>query len=197
MNVTTIALDDLHAHPANANVMPGELLAKLKDHLARSGRYPPIIVRVHPQRAGGYQVLDGHHRVAAMRELGWRTARCDVWDVDDTEAMLLLTTLNQLRGQDDPRKRAALVSALAAELPIAQLAGQLPEDALGVSRLVELHQPAPPRAPRPLRDQPRPVHFFLLPAQRDALEKKLRDVGGRREDALLQLLNLNPEPCHD
>ena len=40
-----VALDQLTAHPGNANVMPDELLEKLKGHIARSGRYPALVVR--------------------------------------------------------------------------------------------------------------------------------------------------------
>ena len=37
----------------------------------------------------------------ALRRLGRASARCEVWAVDDDEAMLLLATLNRLQGRDD------------------------------------------------------------------------------------------------
>ncbi|MBE3071108.1 MAG: ParB N-terminal domain-containing protein, partial [Planctomycetes bacterium] len=55
-----------------------------------------------------YQILNGHHRAQALRELGHTHARCDVWEVDDAEARLLLATLNRLEGRDDPGLRARL-----------------------------------------------------------------------------------------
>ncbi|NJL30774.1 MAG: ParB N-terminal domain-containing protein [Phycisphaerales bacterium] len=117
MNLMELPMAHLHAHPRNSNRMAPELLDKLKLHLQRSDRYPPIIVRPYPQAnlangetaQGHYQLLDGHHRVRALRELGRTTARCVVWEVDDAQALELLATLNRLQGKDDPRARAALV----------------------------------------------------------------------------------------
>ena len=44
-----VPLANLHPHPLNANVLPEDLRAKLKAHIKRSGRYPNIIVRPHPE----------------------------------------------------------------------------------------------------------------------------------------------------
>ncbi len=122
-----VPLDDLVAHPLNSNVMPEEFQAKLKAHIKRTGRYPFLVVRPHPEEAGKYQVLDGHHRVAILRDLGHREARCDVWEVDDREAKLLLATLNRLQGQDLPIRRAQLLHELLGEMNVGDLAGLLPE----------------------------------------------------------------------
>ena len=81
-----VPLDDLSPHPLNANVMSDDLREKLRAHIKRTGRYPHLIVRPHPNKPGRYQVLDGHHRLTVLRDLGHATARCDIWDVDDREA---------------------------------------------------------------------------------------------------------------
>ena len=62
-----------------------------------------------------------------MHELGHSEARCDVWDVDDREAKLLLATLNRLEGQDQPLRRAELLHALLGEWSATDLCGLLPE----------------------------------------------------------------------
>ena len=67
-----VPLDDLVAHPLNSNVMSEDLQAKLRTHIKRTGRYPFLVVRPHPDEPGKFQVLDGHHRVAILRELGHR-----------------------------------------------------------------------------------------------------------------------------
>lgn len=185
MQIEEIAIERLQAHPANANVMPEELLAKLAAHLARTDRYPPIVVRPF---GDVYQMLDGHHRVLALQRLGRTTARCVVWAVDDAEALVLLTTLNGLRGRDDPRKRGAIVAELAKLQPIDDLAGLLPESARELEHLLTLDRPAPLRPPPALEDMPVAVHFFLLPAQRRRLERRLAQLGGSREAALMQLV---------
>jgi ParB-like chromosome segregation protein Spo0J len=122
-----VPLDQLQPHPMNANVMSADLQAKLKAHIKRTGRYPHLIVRPHPEEAGTYQVLDGHHRLVVLRELGHSEARCDVWQVDDREANLLLATLNRLEGQDQPVRRAQLIHELLGEMSLDDLAGLLPE----------------------------------------------------------------------
>src|SRR3989441_977762 len=127
MGPKMIALDDLVTHPLNSNVMTPELRAKLTAHIRRTGRYPFLVVRPHPEQDGKYQVLDGHHRVAVLRDLGHTEARCDVWAVDDREAKLLLATLNRLAGQDLPLRRAQLLHELLGELSLEDLAGLLPE----------------------------------------------------------------------
>ena len=130
-----VPLDDLVAHPLNSNVMPEDLRDKLRAHIKRTGRYPFLVVRPHPE-TGKYQVLDGHHRIAILRELGHVKARCDVWDVDDREAKLLLATLNRLQGQDLPIRRAQLIHELLGEMNIEDLGGLLPETE---KQLEELH----------------------------------------------------------
>jgi len=229
MELQDFALDRLRPHPQNSNVMPEALLKKLADHLETTDRYPPIIVRVHPpefsesledlgpeasRQKGGtaagdepsYQIIDGHHRVEALRRIGRATARCVVWDVDDAEALLLLATLNRLQGQDDPRKRAALVGRLQEHLDIKALAARLPEDGDRLRKLMRMNEGMPtPRAPQAMGEMPVAVHFFVLPAERRAIERRLREAGadrnisdgdghpgsgGSRERALLSLLGI-------
>lgn len=104
-------------------------------HIKRTKRYPFIVVRPHPKEAGKYQVLDGHHRVEILRELGHTEARCDVWEVDDREAKILLATLNRLEGQDLPRRRALLLHELLGEMSAGDIAGLLPENERQIEEL--------------------------------------------------------------
>ena len=131
-----IPLDDLLPHPLNSNAMPAEYREKLLAHVRRTGRYPFLVVRPHPTESGKYEVLDGHHRVSILRELGHNEARCDVWDVDDREAKILLATLNRLEGQDLPVRRAELLHALLGEWSATDLAGLLPETE---AEILDLH----------------------------------------------------------
>lgn len=183
----------LVAHPHNSNVMPADRLRKLMLHIRESGQYPPLIVRPVDTSASPptYQLLDGHHRAQALRQLGHVSALCEVWQVDDARALLLLATLNRLEGHDDPLRRASLVDALRSHHAMDDLASRLPESAADLQELLALRSPPPvPIAARPLDDMPVAVHFFLLPAQRRALEAKLRTAEGSREAALLKLLEI-------
>lgn len=174
-----VPLDNLRPHPLNSNVMPEDLQAKLRAHIKRTGRYPFLVVRPHPDEPGKYQVLDGHHRVAIIRDLGHTEARCDVWDVDDREAKLLLATLNRLQGQDLPLRRAQLLHELLGEMNLSDLAGLLPETD---KQLEELHAllefPADEiaalleaQAAEQEKVLPRIMTFVVTPEQEETIER--------------------------
>ena len=105
-----ILIKEIVGHERNSNRMSVEFMKTLKRHIQKSGKYPPLIVRI--LEGGSYQVLDGHHRLRVLYELGHEVVRCEVWDVDDDEALLLLATLNRLSGSDDPKLRAELIGEI-------------------------------------------------------------------------------------
>jgi ParB-like chromosome segregation protein Spo0J len=148
--------------------MSDDLRAKLAAHIRRTGRYPYIVVRPHPEQEGKYQVLDGHHRAQVLRDLGHTEARCDVWEVDDREARILLATLNRLQGQDLPRKRAELLHSLLGEMNAGDLAGLLPESEKQIEDLHALLEfPAEERE----KVLPRVMTFVVSPEQHEAIEQ--------------------------
>ena len=207
MQIVEIELSRLVPHPMNSNRMPEDLFEKLCVEIGSSGRYPPVIVRAAPYACGAratraeaaalvesrpYQILDGHHRVAALRKLGRGTARCVVWEADDAEALALLATLNRLQGRDDPRKRAALVKAIERSQPDLARAeawlSRLPETRAELDRLASvLRAPEPLERPRALEEMPLAVHFFLMPADARRVEARLAAMGGTRAEALVRL----------
>jgi len=183
MTLQWIPLDALQPHPENANVMPPRLRAKLKANLARTGRYEPLVVRpLADADSRCYQLLNGHHRAMALRDLGHTHARCDVWDVDDDEARLLLVTLNRLEGRDDPSRRAALVARLAEGRRSEDLARLLPEPPDALARLRKLAEPPPgPADPADVGPLPRAMTFFLATDQASLVREALRAAGSADE----------------
>jgi len=190
-----VALDDLAPHPLNSNVMPPEYREKLLAHIRRTGRYPYLVVRPHPTDPEKFQVLDGHHRISVLRELGHTEARCDVWDVDDREAKLLLATLNRLEGQDQPLRRAQLLHELLGEWNAVDLGGLLPEteaEILDLHSLLEFpaeeiaEQLAAEAAERE-KTLPVVIHFVVSHEQAElieaAIEKASDGVVGRDRKA--------------
>jgi len=176
MTFQWIPLDALEPHPENSNRMPLPLLEKLKGHIRRTGLYEPLVVRPL-NNDGRFQILNGHHRVRALRELGHTHARCDVWEVDDAEARLLLATLNRLEGRDDPSARARLVARLAEGRSAEDLARLLPEPPDAVERLLRLAQPPPaPLAPDTLEPLARPMTFFLTEEQHALVSEALGEI---------------------
>ncbi|MGB0768001.1 MAG: ParB/RepB/Spo0J family partition protein [Phycisphaeraceae bacterium] len=170
--------------------MPKALLDKLANEIERTGLYPPVIVRPIGER---YQILDGHHRAVVLERLGHTAVHAVVWPVDDEQALVMLASLNRMRGEDDPRKRAALLAKLCVSMDAGELAKRLPEDVGRVNKLLELHHAAPPspKPPNAMEEMPVCLHFFVLPRERKAVEACLREHGGPREAALLSLLGLS------
>jgi len=177
-----IDIDRIEPHPQNANVMSPEAMKTLARHIARTKRYEPLVVRPH----GGtdddprYQVLNGHHRLEVLRHLGHERVRCEVWDVDDGEALLLLATLNRLEGRDDPSRRAALLARLAGDgrsaADLAKLARLLPENRAALERALALAReplPMPASADEMLRVFA-PMTFFLTDDEQRTVSRALR-----------------------
>jgi len=178
-----IPLECLEPHPENSNRMPPRLLEKLKTHIQRTGLYEPLVVRPLPGAEGAdsavprYQILNGHHRAEVLRQLGHTHARCDVWEVDDAEARLLLATLNRLEGRDDPAARARLVARLAEGRSAEDLARLLPEPTDAVERLLALAKPPPaPLAAEALEPPARPMTFFLTDDQHEVVSEALHEA---------------------
>lgn len=203
MDMIELDVSRLRAHPMNSNVMDDHLLAKLTDHIARTGQYPPVIVRPLPadgdipsgnEHDSCFQILDGHHRIKAIKQLKQTMVRCVVWEVDDAQALVLLATLNRLQGQDDPHKRAALIAKLQMErgIELSRLSLLLPERAEQLEALAALNDLPRQRLPRRVDDLPVSVHFFLSRQQRSELEAKLNSAGGTREEALMNLVAAAP-----
>ena len=177
-----VPIERLRPHPANANVMSEERLEKLARNIAREGRYPPVIVRPHPDGSGDYQIIDGHQRVEVAGRLGEAEVLCFPWPCDDETALLLLATLNRLEGEDVPLKRAGLLQQLSTLLPPEELALLLPEDAgaitdtLGLLELdaeklmAELTQ----AAERVDANLPRTIAFAVSAEDEQAIEEAIR-----------------------
>jgi len=177
LGVCMLPIKKLTPHPMNANVVSDDLREKLKAHIKRSGRYPSLIVRKHPDEDGRYQILDGHHRAKILQELGHTEARCDVWDVSDREAKLLLATLNRLEGQDMPIKRAQLIHELLGEMNLDDLSGLLPESDKQIEELHSLLEFPAEEVAALLEEEaeeaekvlPRVISFVVTPAQEETI----------------------------
>lgn len=138
MNLLSIPLTKLHADSRSANIMDDERQTKLKTSIERNGCVQPLVVRKHPDKQGHYILIDGHYRHSVLKQLKTRTAQCLILDVDEVQAGLLLATLNRLRGEDHPRKRAALLDSLLPHYSPTDLAAMLPETVAQIQDLLAL-----------------------------------------------------------
>jgi ParB/RepB/Spo0J family partition protein len=170
--IRDIPLDKLLPHPGNPSSMSRASLAKLVRNIERTGCYEPLVVRPHPGRRGAFQIINGHHRCEALRRLGHTTADAVVWDVDDEQTAILLTTLNRLGGRDALDKKLALLRRVRRRMPVADLAKLLPQTRGQIERLLA-HKPLPRRMPDGPDTFAIPVVFFVSAVQQSVIEKAL------------------------
>ena len=173
--VEAISLEKLVAHPENPNQMSRGNFLKLNRNIERSGLYEPLIVRKHPKRDGFFEIINGHHRCEALKELGYKEGDCAVWDVDDHEVGVLLVTLNRLGGTDRVDKKLALLKRLNKRAGAAELAKLLPATARQIERLSNLKRPAEPIKVR-ADAFARSLVFFVNDDQEAVIEEALKKI---------------------
>jgi ParB/RepB/Spo0J family partition protein len=136
--IKSIRIESLLPHPANPNVMGKDKFKKLVANIERTGLYEPIVVRPHPKKKNAFEIINGHHRVKALEQLGKAEADCVVWDVDDEQAAILLTTLNRLTGSDEPGKKVELLKELSKKFSSVELAKLLPQTKKQIEQLASI-----------------------------------------------------------
>jgi len=72
---------------------------RLTASFKREGQFQPIVVRPHPTQPGKYQLIDGEHRVRALRKTGELLVRAEIVALSDEEAHILAMRLNQTHGK--------------------------------------------------------------------------------------------------
>lgn len=172
-NVRRIALEKLLPHPDNPNRMSRGAFAKLIRNIKLTGRYEPLVVRPHPQQPGCFQIVNGHHRCQALRTLGHKTADAVVWDIDDEQTDILLTTLNRLTGRDSLDKKLALLRRLHDRIPTRDLARLVPQTRGQLERLINL-RPLSKAMQQEADAFATPVVFFVGQDQKETIEAALQ-----------------------
>lgn len=167
--IQKIPIEKLIAHPDNPNRMSSGTFTKLVRNIERTGRYEPIIVRT---KGTFYEIINGHHRVKALRQLGFETADCLVWDVDDHEVDILLATLNRLGGTDVLERKLALLKRLNQKTKAVELARLLPQNARQIERLRNLKLPSAPASINRAGFL-RPLMFFVSDNQYKTIKNAL------------------------
>ena len=136
--IREIEINAIHPHPENPNWMPPEIFEKLYLHIERSGRYEPLVVRPHPKVADAFELINGHHRLQALRRMAMKKAQCVVWEIDDSQARLNLDSLNRICGQDIPELRTSLLEGLLQDYSADELARLVPDNIKELGNLEHL-----------------------------------------------------------
>jgi len=167
--VSSIPIDKLTAHPGNPNRMSKRNFVRLVRNIERTGRYELLVVR---RQGDGFQIINGHYRCRALKQLGYETADAVVWDVDDAEADILLSTLNRLGGSDVLEKKLALLERLNRNMEAREMAKLLPFTRSQIERLKNLKVPSAP-AKISAKSFAVPMVFFLSAEQQQIVAEAM------------------------
>lgn len=92
-DLTTFVDRDGNANPSIVDEKDPEFIA-LVENIRSRGLDNPIIVRKDPASPDKFQILCGHHRVAAYKQIGYEDIKAYVRDISDDEAAILVATDN-------------------------------------------------------------------------------------------------------
>jgi ParB/RepB/Spo0J family partition protein len=186
--IVSLPICRLHPHPDNANRMSKEKFAKLVRHIKATGHYEPVVVRRHPHHSGDWQILNGHHRVRALKQIQRSHADCVVFGADDEQARLYLLNLNHLCGRDNVYKKAKLIEQLCQSHSPRTLAKLLGDSKTSIEKLNALSQNQP--LPKVTDEKPAllPMTFFVTEAQHAlltaAFDKAAQNDGPRSQQRI-------------
>lgn len=176
--ISKIAIDKLIAHPCHPNRMSKTNFTRLVRNIKQTGRYEPLVVR---PKNNCFQIINGHNRWRALRELDYTTADVVIWNIDDEQTEVFLATLNRLGGSDVLEKKLALLSRLSERTEAHELAKLLPHTAKQIRRLAQVRPDGiiPTQPLKSVRDKQmksalaNPQVFFLNDVQQHIVEEAL------------------------
>lgn len=176
-----LPLDVLIPNLQNTNRMSRMFAKKLRHNIEQLGLYETITVRPHPSLNDRFEVLNGHARINALRNIGFDSVRCDVWNVDDSHAQLFLAILNKLRGSDVPELRMDLLYKLLEKQPKEDLAAHIPETASYLGKLEKLREEVEKGEEEKPREEIAVVvmNFYLSREDHSMVLKALDDITKR------------------
>jgi hypothetical protein len=173
-----LPLEALVPNRNNPNRISRMFSKKLRHNIEQIGMYETLTVRPHPNKKNQFEVLNGHARLEVLRELHVASAKCDIWEVTDSQSYLFLAILNKLRGSDVPELRMNLLFELLQNNPKEELAAHIPET---VSYLMKLEKVAEEPERKEAKAPPeRPgviiMNFYLSKEQHHLVSQAIDDI---------------------
>lgn len=176
--VTSIPIDRLIAHPGSPNRMSKRNFARLVRNIERTGRYEPLVIR---RKGDSFQIINGHNRCRALKQLDYEAVDAIVWDVDDAEADILLCSLNRLKGSDVLDKKLSLLDRINDEMFAREMSKLLPFTRSQIEKLRSLKVPSAP-AKIDVKSFAVPMVFFLSAEQQQLVSEAMASVKGNRSE---------------
>jgi ParB/RepB/Spo0J family partition protein len=131
-----VSVDAIVPNEWNPNVVPPELMGKVKRSLEEFGMVAPIIVRPRPD--GKYELIDGEHRWRIAREEGFKEVPTIIVEgLSDVDAKRISLALNRLHGEDDVVRLADLLTDLAGYVSIDDICSITPYDQDTITTIME------------------------------------------------------------
>ena len=126
---------------------------RLLASLAERGQQVPVVVIAIPEEANRYIVIDGYKRIRALSRLGRDTVCATVWDMSETEALILDRSLRTAEGET-ALEQGWLLAELhrSFNLSLQDLAMRFDRSASWVSRRLALVRELPESVQQKVRD---------------------------------------------
>jgi ParB family chromosome partitioning protein len=126
---------------------------RLLASLAERGQQVPVVVIAIPEETDRFIVIDGYKRIRALSRLGRDTVRATVWDMSETEALILDRSLRTAEGET-ALEQGWLLSELhrSFNLSLHELAMRFDRSASWVSRRLALVRELPESVQQKVRD---------------------------------------------
>ena len=87
-------------------VVMDDAMTELIESIEDTGLIQPIIVRKNPKDQNRYQIVSGHRRVFACKQIGMKQIKAVVKDMDDDTAIMFLIDSNKYRPEILPSEKA-------------------------------------------------------------------------------------------
>ena len=130
VNIVKIPAGKIHPNDWNPNELSDTMFNRLVEDVTNIGFLQPVLVS--PEKDGTYCIIDGEHRYEVAKLLDMAEVPCVVvsgeFAEDETRKKFQTMRMNMIRGKVDKRKLAALVSELAAEMPVEDIAESMAFD---------------------------------------------------------------------
>ena len=126
---------------------------RLLASLAERGQQVPVVVVAVAEEAGRFIVIDGYKRIRALKRLRRDTVRVTVWDMNETEALILDRSLRTAEGET-ALEQGWLLSELhrGFNLSLHELAQRFDRSTSWVSRRLALVRELPESVQQKVRD---------------------------------------------
>lgn len=144
--------------------------------LAETGQQTPIIVIPYEQR---YLVIDGHQRIAALKQLRRDTVNALVWEISEAEALLLAHSLRRNSEPETALEQGWLLAEMEEKLgyTIEELARRFDRSATWVARRLALVETLPEAVQQQVREGRIAAQIamrYLAPVARVNIEQCVR-----------------------